>query len=157
MLRDIATGAAYRVNFDRKKEFSLEEPLFKGLKIEETHPLLEQYEQQEVTVYVSNAPSNAEMTLSEIDLSVRNHFKGWRSLNNYGNREYALTTILKKGKGMFYRGPKGGAEVVKAVLEKHGVSFTSQEGRLPSDRFKVLLLGSNYVVAKDFRFQRLGG
>lgn len=156
-LRDTRTGTVYRVSFDHKQEFLLDELLFKGCEIEETHPLLEQYEQEEVTIYLSSAPSNAEMALSEIARSLRNHFKGWRGLGNYGNPGYTAAGILKGGKGMLYRGPKAGAELVKGVLEKHGALFTSQEGRLPADKFKVLLLGSNYVVAKDFQFRKLGG
>jgi len=154
VLKDSKTGAEYRIDFDHKKEFLLEQPFFKGISIQEDHPLLEQHEQQEVSIYISSASSNPEQVLTEIETALHDHFKGWRSLKNYGNTEYSLVKLLRQGNGMLYRGPKGAGELLTGILEKHRIVCSTQQGYCSSEKYKVLLLGASYVVAKEFLFQK---
>jgi hypothetical protein len=139
------------INFKNKMEFRIDPGTFVGVSVLDRHPLLEQYEYTNTSVYVSSKASDASSVASDISNAIRSHFQGWRSADDYCNAGYGLKRILEEGSGLVYEGPPSGAEVVKFHLKQNGITYTSPtSGRPTGKKFKVLMPGKNFVVAEDF-------
>ncbi|NIT12711.1 MAG: hypothetical protein GTN99_00220 [Candidatus Dadabacteria bacterium] len=146
------TKKSIKINFIDKRELFIKPGSFTGFSIVDKHPLLEQHENTNTTLYISTSTTEHQTVDSEISVALYEHYKGWRGIKNYCNIGYGVEKILKQGSGLLYEGPPSGAEVVKNVLKKYDISFTSStEGKPNGKKYKVLFLGNNYVIAKDFK------
>jgi hypothetical protein len=148
---DSKSGQSIRINYKDKREYNIKPGPFKGFSIVNQHPLLDQHEHTDTILYISYALKEYELVDSKIEDALYEHYKGWRGIKNYCNISYGVEKILKQGSGLIYEGPPSGAEVVKNVLNEYGISCSSpRKGKANGNKYKVLFLGKNYVVANDF-------
>src|SRR5690349_5520705 len=82
-LRDTMSGEVYRVDYVGKKEWSLDEEQFNGVQILETHPLLEQYNQEWMTIYLAGSATDPYRMIGRIQETLLDHFKSWRGDCSY--------------------------------------------------------------------------
>jgi hypothetical protein len=151
-----ATGRRVKIRFRDKREFRIEAGLFVGAAVADRHPLLEQYEHTNTTIFVSSTARDARAVIAQLSLALRSHFQGWRNVDNYCNTGYGLQRLLEEGSGLLYAGPPSGAEIVKTLLERNGIAYTSpSEGQPTGKKFKVLFLGNSFVVAEDFVIEEI--
>lgn len=158
-------GAQFRVDFLDKAEAHLK-PGMRGKFIScSEHPLLLSFNSRSVTVYINSRPQDPENLFADIHRSIEEIFQGWRdwrSILNGGKRhgESVLRQNLLDGSGMLL--PDAPATVAKAVIEAcskqgattyfHGDIDNTSPVKLP---LHLLLIGTGYVIARDFRFVQL--
>lgn len=148
---DSISGQSIRINYQDKREFYVKTGPFTGCLIVDNHPLLDQHEYTDTILYISGASKDYELVDSKIEDALYEHYKGWRGIKNYCNIGYGVEKILKQGSGLLYEGPPSGAEVIKNVLKEYDISYsTPYEGKPNGEKYKVLFLGNNYIVAEDF-------
>jgi hypothetical protein len=152
-LRDTMSGEVFRVDYEGKKEWSLSEGLFDGFQILRSHPLLEQYQQVYVDIYLAGSPTDPYRTASMIHEALLTHFKSWRGYSSYGIGN--LVQLLSSGWGLLYRGPSEAASLIVDILDSEMIEYSSLNSGRTQGEVKLLLLGRNYVVANDFRISKL--
>lgn len=151
---------ACRIHYDKKWEFELEGRDTSRLEILTEHPLLWQLREPWIQLYIYESASDPRRVLFELDTCVRLHFHGWRTFVYFANEHYNLEQLLTKGSGLLYTGPFSPARDLTAVLDKHKIRWST----LPNletitvldeiaKRGKLLLMDSDYVIAKDFLVQ----
>ena len=127
-----------------------------------THPLLLHYNEDRTTLYINSRPENPQALLEDIEAAVDSIFQGWHDWRCvlWGNRlksAVELTTQnITQGSGILLdNAPASIVKAVVAVCEKHGAAtrfFGSLSWNpLPHEAYSVLLIGSCYVVARDFK------
>ena len=154
IIEEQKNSKSYKISYVSKQEFSIESENFEGIEILDEHPLLEEYEYSFTKLYVSTATKESKLLSDEIHQALKLHYQGWRT-DNYLNTEYNIGNILSEGQGMLYSGPPSGAHVVESILNNHNVSFNAlYRGKVKEEKYKVLFLGENYIVAKDFKVEK---
>ncbi|MGY3089848.1 hypothetical protein ACVWYF_002896 [Hymenobacter sp. UYAg731] len=157
--------AQFRVDFIDKAEAYLK-PGMRGKFIScSEHPLLLSYNSSLVTLYINSRPQDPEKLLGEIQRRIEGVFQGWRDwrcILNGGKHhgENVLRQNLLDGSGMFL--PDAPATVARAVIEacrEYGAATYFQgdmENTSPINPLRhLLLIGTGYVIARDFSFVQL--
>jgi len=153
---DSKSGQIFRIEYKDKKEFYIKPGPFTGFSIVDKHPLLDQHEHTYTILYISTSTKEYEVVDSKLSVVLYEHYQGWRGIKNYCNIGYGVEKILKQGSGLLYEGPPSGAEVIKNVLKEYDISYsTPYEGKPNGEKYKVLFLGSNFIVANDFEFKTI--
>lgn len=148
---DSKSGQSFRIEYKDKKEFYIKPGPFTGFSIVDKHPLLDQHEHTYTILYISTSTKEYEVVDSKLSVVLYEHYQGWRGIKNYCNIGYGVEKILKQGSGLLYEGPPSGADVVKNVLTEYDISYSTPiEGKANRKKYKVLFLGSNFIVANDF-------
>ena len=147
------SGLKYRIDYKNKIEFFIKPGPFTGISIVDKHPLLDEHEHTNTILYIFGKSTEHKLVASQITEAIHKHYEGWRRIQNYCNQDYGFEKILDEGSGLLYDGPPSGAEVIKKILKEHDISpSTPWEGKNNGKKYKVLFLGSNYVVARNFEF-----
>lgn len=148
---DSKSGYTFKIEYRDKQEYYIKPGSFRGISIVNKHLLLEQHEYSYTNLYISSASKEYEIVDTKIEDAIYEHYNGWRGIKNYCNISYGVEKILKQGSGLLYEGPPSGAEVVNNVLKEYNILYSStSEGKPNGQKYKVLFLGSNFVVARDF-------
>ena len=152
----------FRVDYLEKAEACLRPGMRGKFSSCSEHPLLLNYNNRLVTVYINSRPQDPENLLVVIQQRIEGIFQGWRDwrgILNGGKRfgEGLLRKNLLDGSGMLL--PGAPASVAKAVIgacSEHGASnyfHGDLENTSPvGPAFHLLLIGDGYVIARDFRF-----
>ncbi|KAA6438856.1 hypothetical protein FEM33_15400 [Dyadobacter flavalbus] len=149
-------GNEMRINFDHKQEFKLVKGKSGQLQYLDEHPLLMNYNEQSISMYINSKPENAAKLNSEIQLAVDELLKGWRNWDSYFLDVHSRSSIetfksnLLSGSGRIFEGPITIANRVIAVFEKHNVLTKSFPGLLKQKQYRLLLIENNYVIANAF-------
>lgn len=143
-----------RVHFMGKKEFGFVEPAAPDLRFEERHPLLADYSNAWMQIFVSSPAAEPVLLLQRICESVSAITGQWRSFAHYRKNSVALE-ILALGYGALGGLPITIASVIASLLAAEGVRFTVLPSHGPSGEFQALIAGRNWVVAESFRVEEL--
>ena len=153
---DDASGICFKISYQNKKGYYLDSKKFSGFQVYDAHPLLDEYEHNNTTIFISSAPSGVDSVYSDISDAINKHYLGWRGIDNYCNTKFGIKNILANGSGLLYDGPPSGAEVLGTILSNHKVSYTTPRlGSENQEKYKVLMLGSYYVIAEGFEFNEI--
>jgi hypothetical protein len=130
------------------------------------HPLLYHYNHPKVTVSFSGTPSSPADLALDLNQAWVSTFLEWRHLVDMPddfNRTMPLMDLLASGGGVLGTMPRPLATRVARLLERHGLSVTTdappgpeqhdEHGR--SRRLQALMLDHSYVVALDFSFDSM--
>jgi hypothetical protein len=147
------SGDLFRVDYVNKREWSLDVEQFNGFQILETHPLLEHYNQEWMTIYLAGSADDPYRMISRIQETLLDHFKSWRGDCSY--RYDYLVEVLSSGWGILYEGPSEAVSLVVDILDSEMIGHSCLNSRRPPSEAKLLLMGRNYVVADDFRISRV--
>ena len=158
-------GAHFRVEYVDKAEASLKPGMRSEFSSCSEHPLLLSYNSSLVTVYINSRPQDPEKLFVDIQTRIEALFQGWRDWRcvlNGGKRhgENVLRKNLLDGSGMLL--PDAPAVVAKAVIDvcsEHGAATyfhgDIENTLLVNTPLHLLLIGTGYVIARDFRFVKL--
>lgn len=158
----------FRVDFERRVEARLKPGKHGSLVLHAQHPLLLRYNEASATLYISSKPTNPQALQDDVHQAIVAILQGWRdwcsSLFGFGGNKDARVALLAQnlaqGSGILLdQAPASIVRAVVAVCVQHGV-MTNVFGSIESDStasplFQVLLVGSCYVIAKDFRLTAL--
>lgn len=147
----------FRVNFFCKQEFLLRKGGTGQLHCLTDHPLLKDYNEQSVSIFINSKPKQFAKLNFDIQKSFNESMQGWRNWKGYvsnvssGLSFETYTNNLHSGSGLVFDGPSSVAEKVIEVYEKYNVLTKSFTTPPKQKQFKLLLIGSNYVIADEFK------
>jgi hypothetical protein len=142
----------WRVRFRGKVETRWQAADYNSVELCTEHPLLHHYNEPWVHLYFKGKPRDLAECEAAISSAVHGASCGWRTIEAYRNSGAPLS----EGWGHFLHAPESVVAVVQRELEQQGMTC-SQIGRTAAAvSKKVLLLERNFVIADNFRFDRLG-
>ena len=147
----------FRFDLIDKKEFHLKKGTLGQFSIYETHPLLIDYNENIVTTYINSNPDNFENFVTDFENAINEITEGWRNWTNYvsdRNINFTVDTFLsnvKSGTGKLMEAPFSITQKAIKVCDKHNVATKTFGNELKQDNFKLIFIGDNYVIAKEFR------
>lgn len=143
----------YRVHFDGKQEFQLQRKDLESISVKSEHPLLVDYSEETVDVHLDGQINDRDgfaIALHDVAESV---FVGWRAYERYLN--LPLDRFLEKPYGLFMTAPEAFARRIVELGPKFGVNLFTRNERKAKGKFNVLILDDMYVIAKEFRAERV--
>lgn len=146
-----ANGDTWRMHFRGKVELNFTASIFNDIILTQQHPLLQHYQEEWAGLYFKKSPKDPQQLLDRLKLAVVEHTNGWRRFEEYANKGAKLTD----GFGLLLEGPRSLVEHLAKLLQEDGIGpsiLPSVRGR-ESD-LHVMILGSAYVIANEFRFVR---
>ena len=143
-----------RVHFKGKQEFHAAEDEVPSFEVVTEHPLLIDYVEAYTSIYLAAASPHAPGILGDIEDALNAATSGWRDSGGYLNTA-ASRAVLTSGYGKLFEGPESLGKLVSAVLSKAQLNHTVLPGRAARGSMKVLVAGSNWIVAEDFRSEEL--
>lgn len=154
VFRDMSSDKIIRIDYDDKKEFHIASGEFFGISVLDEHPLLEQYEYTDTLIYISSLVQEPEKIEKDLAIGISQVYGDWRKFDDYANNECSMGELLKGGYGLLYKGPPSGAESVMEILRRYNINYSvPQTSSLSGHKYKVLFLGNNYIIAKEFVFK----
>lgn len=150
---EAANGRLVRVHFTGKRETRQAGDAFDHVELHADHPLLDQYRQPWVSVFVTNTERIGDAVEAELNLELARATGGWRAASEYLALGGAGT--LRGGFGLLLRAPQPIAALAAEVVDRLGgrASSVPEHGIRPdAGGVKALLLGRSFVVAEAFRF-----
>ncbi len=147
----------FRFDLIDKKEFHLKKGTLGQFSIYETHPLLIDYNENIVTTYINSKPDNFDNFVADFENAINEITEGWRNWTNYvsdRNINFTIDTFLsnvKSGTGILMEAPFSITQKAIKVCDKHNVATKTFGNELKQDNFKLIFIGDNYVIAKEFR------
>lgn len=166
-------GVAARVHFTEPREARLVDASYASVEIADTHPLLMGLEQPWVSLHVAGAEGAlGHRLLGQVAAGIERATGGWRRPEEYlverGSgavfREGA-GSVLREGHGLLLRAPEAIAAMAARVVQDLGAVPSLMPDRVATatersgarQRFRALLLGRSFVVARVFAFSRRAG
>jgi hypothetical protein len=144
---------ASRVHFKGKKDFRIAEDEVASVQVVSEHPLLLDYKENYVSIYVAGVGGNPSAILVKLQEALLAATSRWRDANTYLNT--ASDAVLTDGYGMLFRGPQSLGNVVMEILSKARVAHTVLPSGGPTVPVQVLVAGENWVIAEEFHFEEL--
>lgn len=136
------------------------------VKLVDDHPLLYQYNQTPVAVFVRGKPDDNHSVVLDVAQTHSEVFGFWRRFPEYINIEKPLYTLFEEGGGLLGQMPKPLADKLVPMLERHGLETKTIEGDSPiskntnpmveSQTIKALFIGSSYFISYAFSIDELG-
>ncbi len=144
-------GALSRLHFKSKAETRFVEAQFSTIELVDAHPILGQYLEPWSRLFFAGTatdPENVKRVLAE---RVAAASGGWRSLGEYLNGRGDTLG----GYGLLLHAPASLVKIATAVLNEAGLVTSELEGRGPAERPRAIamMMGRNFIVAREFRFQ----
>lgn len=137
-----------------------------SISMTEDHPLLYQYNQTPVALFVRGKPKDIDAVILDITQAHAQVFGLWRRFPEYINIEKPLYTMFAEGGGLLGQMPKPLADKLVTVLEKHNLETKIVEGQNPADKntnpmlkqqkIKILFIGASYFISYAFSIDELG-
>jgi hypothetical protein len=145
-----ARGALYRVHFKGKAEARFAGASCSAIALVDTHPVLASYHERSQQLFVRGTVARPAALLEVLANRVREASAGWRTFDEYrGPMDWTL------GHGLALRGPASVVECAARALADHGVQVSILDGRGPTERYRALVMGRSYIVARAFKIVRL--
>ena len=148
-------GQHYRVDYLEKAEARLK-PGMRGEFISYSeHPLLLKYNSPQVSVYINSKPQDPQKLHDEIQKRIEAQLQGWREFSSI-IYPHSFQKNLLDGSGILLQAaPAPIADaVIKACTGQNVLTWTppSFGGLQDKPPYYLLLIGTGYVIARDFRF-----
>lgn len=146
-----------RVNFYDKKEFRLNKGTTGRLQYFEKHPLLTNYNERFATTYINSKPKDFKKLSNNIQSAINELTLGWRSWTEYVTVKAINFTIdtfennLKNGTGKLIEAPLSITEKVIALCDQQNVLTKTFEINLEPKPCKLIMIGNDFVIAKEFK------
>ena len=164
----------YRIDYIRKRDLYLEDAAFQAAAVEGNHPLLLDYVEPSLAIYINSVHAMPHRLLEELTDLTDKHFNGFRSFWKYANT-LGPEAMLRCGHGLLLEGPASlvwkASDILRTHAVRHGVWDQRQplsderraaheaahaaflrEGAVDPKLF-ALLLGRYYVIGDGFRFR----
>lgn len=142
-----------RVHFRHKTEHHFSHSCYDRVVLTDAHPVLYDYVEAWEYIDVSSAVPEPRALIASLDEIIDRTSCGWRNFGHYANSGYPILKLLAEGNGQVMWAPTTIAEAVANHLEQSGIRCSRLRAREPRPGYRAMLLGRNFVIAKDFRFE----
>ena len=144
-----------RVNFTGKEEFKLAKETSGTSQLSENSPLLLDYNEPWSEIFINSKPLNPEHLMANIKTVIDTKTEGNRNWLSYVTKDCNFSfenfhRNIQEGNGLLMQAPISIANEIELLCNAVGVrtkSFTSRIEIIPK---KILTIGANYVIAKEF-------
>jgi len=151
----------YRFDLIDKKEFSLKKGTSGQLSYFHEHPLLIDHNENVIMTYINSKPIFLESFVEDIKSAIDKICHGWRDWTNYVTDKrinFSYETFIENvnsGSGRLLEAPYSITQDVIDVCKKHNVATKTFNNELQKYDYKLVTIGNNFVIAKEFRFSDL--
>lgn len=147
---------------DLKIDFDEIEPYFNFY---DEHFLLTEFEDFQTELYIKNKAENVEKLFAELSELHYTEFENLFNIDKY-IADKNLLNSFKKENGIFAKGPKKILENYFKILQKFKTDSYYLGNQKPgkwngnnfeenSLKYKICVLGKNYIIGTDFKFERV--
>jgi hypothetical protein len=143
-----------RVHFVEKEEFCFTQRFAESLEVSDEHPVLLNYQAAWQQIYIGGNAPDPNRIVSLITHAIEPLLLGWRSAYSYLTATDPAR-MLQEGFGQLLSAPTPIARITAEVLGAEGVPFTVLKGQPPRWPRRALIAGTSFVVARDFRIEKL--
>ena len=146
----------YRFDYLEKKEAFLKHRTVCKLKLFSDHPLLIDYNESFLEIFLNSKPQNIEFFLENIEGIIHNRVQGFRELKDYLNKsDLDFETFLKNindGKGKFINAPFSVVVEIEKFFIENNIKFKIF-GEPKKIKNQLLILDNQYVIATEFKLK----
>lgn len=149
-------GYRLRFNVYDKQEFKLKKGTTGEFIYFEKHPLLLDYNESFTTTYINSKPDDIIKLSADIQEGINNITLGWRNWMDYITDRQSNFTIdtfernLSEGIGKLLEAPESITKKVIEICDNHNVLTKTFIGRLKDAKYKLIMVGNNYIIAEKF-------
>ncbi len=157
LLLEVGTESI-RVDFLRKKEFSLHKGANGTITLSSSHPILFDYNEGWASTYINSKAALPDQLEFQIKSAIDNITESCRSWLNYVPKRYLIPTEilrrnLREGNGLLLNAPISVAQEVTRICNEHEVQTKTFAMEASVTPHKVLCLETSYVIAEDFKLK----
>lgn len=146
----------YRFDFLGKKEAFLKEKNECKLLLFSDHPLLIDYNESFLEIFLNSKPKNIDFFLENIERIIHNRVLGFRELKDYLNKSNLdFETFLKninEGNGKFLNAPFSIIDEIEKFFIENNIKFKTF-GEPKKFENQLLILDNQYVIATEFKLK----
>ena len=146
----------YRFDFLGKKEAFLKEKNECKLLLFSDHPLLIDYNESFLEIFLNSKPQNIDFFLENIERIIHNRVLGFRKLKDYLNKSNLdFETFLKninEGNGKFLNAPFSIINEIEKFFIENNIKFKTF-GEPKNFKNQLLILDNQYVIATEFKLK----
>ena len=146
----------YRFKKKKKKEAFLKHRTVCKLKLFSDHPLLIDYNESFLEIFLNSKPQNIEFFLENIEGIIHNRVQGFRELKDYLNKsDLDFETFLKNindGKGKFINAPFSVVVEIEKFFIENNIKFKTF-GEKRSFNNQLLMLDNQYIISRKFNLK----
>ena len=147
-LRD-ASGVR-RITFVGKEEWHLDWKPADSFAILDEHPLLLDYTEPWSSIFISGTHPSPEVVAEDLRHIIATMLAGWRQPSTYLTKTDAAR-MLHEGYGLLLSAPQSVSAAASSLLGSAGIPHRVLATRWAAGAHRLLLIGSSFVVARDFR------
>jgi hypothetical protein len=147
-------GRIERVHFRGKEEYRSAGGEVESYSVQDEHPVLLDYRWAWRKVVIARPVAAWGEVLTDISMAIEQIVGPWRAAAHYLNHAFA-EAIIRDGYGALLSAPIPVAHACCGVLDKHCARYTVLPGNPARWPRRVLVAGSNYVVAASFRIESI--
>lgn len=145
----------YRFNYVDKKEAFLKQNKEGILKSYSEHPLLINYNENFLEIFINSSPLNSEAFIEEIKYSINKRIENYRDWKNYINLNTGINfkifeENIKNGNGKILYAPISIVENIEKICDKYNVKIKVFGEKVYSTN-KLIVIGDQYIICKDFQ------
>lgn len=145
-----------RIHFLKKVEQCFASSEFPCFEIVASHLVLRYYQYPWTSVFIGSSPLRPRSVYEELTALLAQDASPWRDAATYFNNQTGdPQTILNQGYGLLIDAPTPLAELASDVLTNWKVKWSSLPSRPSRGPLKAFVAGLNFVVAEDFRVERI--
>ena len=149
----ITESKSFRIHFLGKREFKFIDDRFKTISVYSEHPLLLDYVEPMMPVHLASPVDDNAKFRGLLEEAAAKVFGKWRSVDRYLN--LPLEEFLKKSYGLLMIAPETFARLAAERAEELGVRLIVHDGQTDDGSPPALILDENFVIANEFRVERL--
>ena len=146
----------YRFEKQKKKEAFLKHRTVCKLKLFSDHPLLIDYNESFLEIFLNSKPQNIEFFLENIEGIIHNRVQGFRELKDYLNKsDLDFETFLKNindGNGKFMNAPFSIVVEIEKFFIENNIKFKTF-GEKRSFNNQLLMLDNQYIISRKFNLK----
>ena len=150
-------GEISRFDFIKKAEFRLNKGTIGKIEYFENHPLLIDYNENYLEIFINSKPNNTELFIKEMKLAIEEKTLGWRNWTDYFVEKHFFTfehflKNINDGSGKLLKAPYLITQNVREVCEKHNVKIKIFGNELKTENYKMIMIENDFVIASEFKF-----
>jgi hypothetical protein len=117
------------------------------------------YNESWLTTYINSKPEHVENFITDFRNGMDEMTQNWKHWTHYVEDKRGHFTVdtfknnVEHGRGKLFSAPFSMTQKLLEVCTKHHVSTKTFGNEFQSDAFKLILIGTHYVIAKAFRIQ----
>ncbi|MGV0923928.1 hypothetical protein [Empedobacter tilapiae] len=144
----------FRFDFKGKKEAFLKQRENGILKFYIEHPLLLNYNESNLEVFINSKPENHNEFINDIEQTINKSLQGWRNWKDYieintGINFEIFNKNVENGTGKLLSAPISIIEKIELICDKHNVKIKTF-GKKQTFKNELIFINNQFIIAEKF-------